>query len=173
MAVRYKAKIETPHGLRTCFEARVHRDGKKDLVARFGGIPLLHNRNATITDPVPVPVPVPRKELLRRLLTRRCELCGQDTTVAVHQVAKLARLGTSGPGQPPWAALMARKRRKTLVVCQPCHETIHATPSRTRRNRWRAVMPGKRASPVRREAARKRPQFTTSDMRTSPRSPPC
>ena len=128
MAVRYKAKIETPHGLRTCFEARVPRDGKKDLVARFGGIPLLHNRNATITDPVPVPVPVPRKELLRRLLTRRCELCGQDTTVAVHQVAKLARLGTSGPGQPPWAALMARKRRKTLVVCQPCHETIHATP---------------------------------------------
>jgi len=128
MAVRYKAKIETPHGLRTCFEARVHRDGKKDLVARFGGIPLLHNRNATITDPVPVPVPVPRKELLRRLLTRRCELCGQGTTVAVHQVAKLARLGTSGPGQPPWAALMARKRRKTLVVCQPCHETIHATP---------------------------------------------
>ena len=128
MAVRYKAKIETPHGLRTCFEARVHRDGKQDLVARFGGIPLLHNRNATITDLVPVPVPVPRKELLRRLLTRRCELCGQGTTVAVHQVAKLARLGTSGPGQPPWAALMARKRRKTLVVCQPCHETIHATP---------------------------------------------
>ena len=40
MAARYKAKIETPHGLRTCFEARVHRDGKKDLVARFGGIPL-------------------------------------------------------------------------------------------------------------------------------------
>jgi group II intron reverse transcriptase/maturase len=128
MAARYKAKIETPHGLRTCFEARVHRDGKKDLVARFGGIPLLHNRNATITDPVPVPVPVPRKELLRRLLTRRCELCGQGTTVAVHQVAKLARLGTSGPGQPPWAALMARKRRKTLVVCQSCHETVHATP---------------------------------------------
>ena len=128
MAARYKAKAITGHGPRTCFEARRKREGKKDLVARFGGIPLLHNRNATITDPVPVPVPVPRKELLRRLLTRRCELCGQGTTVAVHQVAKLARLGTSGPGQPPWAALMARKRRKTLVVCQPCHETIHATP---------------------------------------------
>ena len=40
MAARYKAKIETPYGLRTCFEARVEREGKKDLVARFGGIPL-------------------------------------------------------------------------------------------------------------------------------------
>ena len=44
------------------------------------------------------------------------------------RVAKLARLGTPGPGQPAWAALMARKRRKTLVVCHPCHEAIHATP---------------------------------------------
>jgi len=128
MAARYKAKIETPHGLRTCFEARVHRDGKKDLVARFGGIPLLRSKNGFVTDPVPVPVPVPRKELIHRLRAGRCELCGQPGTVAVHQVAKLARLGKPGPGQPAWAALMARKRRKTLIVCQPCHEVIHAAP---------------------------------------------
>ena len=128
IAARYKAKIETPHGLRTCFEARVRRDGKKDLVARFGGIPLLRNKNGFIADPVPVPVPVPRKELIHRLRTHRCELCGQHGTVAAHQVAKLARLGKPGPGQPAWAALMARKRRKTLVVCQPCHQVIHANP---------------------------------------------
>ena len=128
MAARYKATIETPHGLRTCFEARIPRNGKKDLVARFGGIPLRRNENGLITDPVPVLVPTPRKELIHRLRTRRCELCGQGGTVAVHQVAKLARLGTPGPGQPAWAALMARKRHKTLVVCQPCHEVIHTTP---------------------------------------------
>jgi group II intron reverse transcriptase/maturase len=128
MAARFKAKIETPHGLRTCFEARVPRDGKKDLVARFGGIPLLRDKNRVITDPVQVQVPLPRKELIHRLRTRRCELCGQHGTVAVHQVAKLARLGKPGPGQPAWAAVMARKRRKTLVVCQPCHEVIHAHP---------------------------------------------
>jgi hypothetical protein len=128
MAARYKAKIETPHGLRTCFEARVSRDGKKDLVVRFGGIPLLRNSDGFIADPAPVLAPAPRKELIHRLRTSRCELCGQRGTVAVHQVAKLARLGTPGPGQPTWAALMARKRRKTLVVCQPCHEVIHATP---------------------------------------------
>ena len=128
MAARYKAKIETPHGLRTCFEARVPRTGKKDLVARFGGIPLKPDRNRVITDPAPVPAPMPRKELIHRLRAGRCELCGQNGTVAVHQVAKLTRLGTPGPGQPAWAALMARKRRKTLVVCQPCHEVIHAAP---------------------------------------------
>jgi hypothetical protein len=128
MAARYKAKIETPHGLRTCFEARVPRDGKKDLVARFGGIPLLRIKNGFIADPVPVSVPLPRKELICRLRKRRCELCGHGTVVDVHQVARLARLGAPGPGQPAWAALMAGKRRKTLVVCQPCHEVIHANP---------------------------------------------
>jgi group II intron reverse transcriptase/maturase len=128
MAARYKAKIETPYGLRTCFEARVPRDGKKDLVARFGGIPLLRNENGFIVDPVPVPVPTPRKELIHRLRMSRCELCERHGTVAVHQVAKLARLGRPGPGQPAWAAVMASKRRKTLVVCQPCHQAIHATP---------------------------------------------
>src|SRR6516225_8460574 len=40
MAARYKAKVITGHGPRTCFEARLQREGKKDLVARFGGIPL-------------------------------------------------------------------------------------------------------------------------------------
>ena len=128
MAARYTAKVETPHGLRTCFEARIARDGKKDLVARFGGIPLLRNENGFIVDPAPVPVPTPRNELIFRLRASRCELCERYGTVAVHQIAKLTRLGTPGPGQPAWAAVMARKRRKTLVVCRSCHQAIHATP---------------------------------------------
>ncbi|MGH3305471.1 MAG: reverse transcriptase domain-containing protein [Streptosporangiaceae bacterium] len=128
MAARHKAKIETPHGLRTCFEARVRREGRKDLVARFGGIPLLRDKDRAIFDPVPVLAPAPRKELIYRLLKRRCEACQNGTTVTVHQVAKLARLGKPGPGQPAWAALMAKMRRKTLMVCAPCHEIIHANP---------------------------------------------
>jgi hypothetical protein len=28
----------------------------------------------------------------------------------------------------PWAALMAIRRRKTLVVCVACHDVIHAHP---------------------------------------------
>jgi len=128
MAARYKAKVITAGGLRTCFEARVRRKSKPDLVARFGGIPLTRDRRAVIHDPAPVPVTPPRKELIHRLRRRYCELCEHGTTVAVHHVAKLAHLGKPGPGQPAWAALMAKMRRKTLIVCSDCHDYIHANP---------------------------------------------
>ena len=128
MAARHQAKVTTDDGPRTCFEARRKREGKPDLVARFGGIILRQDRRAVITDPAPVPVPYPHKELIRRLRKRECELCEHGVTVAVHQVAGLAQLGKPGPGQPAWAALMARMRRKTLIVCPACHDYIHANP---------------------------------------------
>jgi hypothetical protein len=125
ISARHRAEIETPYGLRTCFEARIERNGKPALIARFGGIPLARDRDAVLIDRIPKPVSYPRKELVARLLTRRCELCEEPGKVVVHQVRKLASLGEAGPAQPEWAALMARKRRKTLVVCRPCHDTIH------------------------------------------------
>ena len=128
MAARHRAKIQTRDGPRACFEARKHREGKKDLVARFGGIILRQDRRAVIRDPAPAPVPYPRKELITRLRWRECELCETGTTVAVHQVTSLKELGQPGPGQPAWAALMAKMRRKTLIVCASCHEHVHANP---------------------------------------------
>jgi Type II intron maturase len=126
MANRYKAKAITGDGPRICFEARRKRRGKPDSVARFGGINLRQDRRAVITDPAPPRVRVPRKELLARLHKRECELCETGTTVAVHQVTGLKELGKTGDSQPAWAALMARMRRKTLIVCEPCHDWIHA-----------------------------------------------
>jgi group II intron reverse transcriptase/maturase len=125
MAAKHRAKIETPHGPHRCFEARVERPGKQPLVARFGGIPLVRDKRAVLIDRTPPhQVTYPRKELVRRLLARRCELCGDPGQVAVHQVRNLASL-EQHIGQFAWAALMARKRRKTLVVCHPCHDAIH------------------------------------------------
>ncbi|MFD0508392.1 group II intron reverse transcriptase/maturase [Streptomyces chiangmaiensis] len=115
MAARHQAKVITGDGLRTCFEAKRKRKGKPDLVARFGGIILRQDRRAVITDPAPVPARVPRKELLMRLRTRKCELCENGTTVAVHQVAGLKELERPGTDRPAWAELMVRMRRKTLV----------------------------------------------------------
>jgi len=126
MAARHKTTIETPHGLRTCFEVRVERDGRNPLVARFGGIPLKRQKNAVINDHVPGQVTYPRKELIRRLLTGRCEICKQKDNVQVHHVRKLADLGQPRPDQPAWAQLMAKMRRKALVVCILCHDQIHA-----------------------------------------------
>jgi hypothetical protein len=54
MAARYKAKTVTPDGPRTCFEARKKREGKPDLIARFGGIILRQDRRAVIRDPVSI-----------------------------------------------------------------------------------------------------------------------
>jgi group II intron reverse transcriptase/maturase len=125
MARKYKARTATPHGPRTCFEATVERPGRKPLVARFGGIPLIRQKKAVLTDRQPVPV-TRRKELITRLRTGECELCEQRAPVEVHQVAKLADLHKLGRPQPAWAALMIRMRRKTLVVCAPCHhQAIH------------------------------------------------
>ena len=128
MAARHKAKVITGDGPRTCFEARLQRTGRKDLIARFGGIVLKRDKRAVITDPAPVPVHPPRKELIDRLRKRWCELCDHGAPVTVHHVAKLAQLGKPSPGQPTWAVVMAGKRRKTLIVCRPCHDYIHATP---------------------------------------------
>ena len=128
MARKHKATIATPHGPRRCFEARVERDGRKPLVARFGGIPLRRQKKAVLTDRHAAPGATRShgKELIFRLRAGRCELCGQRTQVRVHQVRRLADLVTQGRPQPAWAAKMARMRRKTLVACPPCHDTIHA-----------------------------------------------
>jgi hypothetical protein len=42
-----------------------------------------------------------------------------------HQVRKLSDLDQQGQEQPAWAALMAKMRRKTLMVCPDCHDGIH------------------------------------------------
>jgi group II intron reverse transcriptase/maturase len=125
MARQYKTTIRTPHGPRTCFQASTERPGKTPRTARFGEIPLKRQKKTVLNDRLPVP-PTVRKELITRLRLGRCELCDQRTSVEVHQIGKLADLVTPGRPQPAWAQLMAKRRRKTLVVCQPCHDTIHA-----------------------------------------------
>jgi group II intron reverse transcriptase/maturase len=50
IARKYRANIETPHGQMKCLEKVVPREGKKPLVARFGGIPLRRQTLAPLTD---------------------------------------------------------------------------------------------------------------------------
>jgi group II intron reverse transcriptase/maturase len=127
MARKYGATIETPHGPRKCMQVKVeHGEGRRPLVATFGGIPLRRQKHAVLTDREPAWDAARGSELIRRLLRGRCELCGQTATVQVHQIRKLADLDKPGqPKQPEWMQIMAKRRRKTLVVCRACHETIH------------------------------------------------
>jgi len=126
MARTFKAAVGTPYGPRKCLEARVERNGRKPLVARFGGIPLRRQKDAVISDRVPVPGVIRHQELVTRLLADRCELCKGTDGLSVHHVRRLADLHRPGRPQPGWAQQMARRRRKTLVVCRSCHDAIHA-----------------------------------------------
>jgi hypothetical protein len=127
MARKYKATIDTGAGSRTCFQVTVPRKGRKPLVARFGGIPLTRQRTALITDRKPPLATANRNELIHRLLAERCEMCESRTGLQVHHIRKLADLDKPGrPEKPMWTRLMAKRKRKTLVVCERCHQDIHA-----------------------------------------------
>jgi type II intron maturase/AI2M/AI1M-like HNH endonuclease len=126
MARKYRATIQTPRGPRKCLQISVDRgEDRKPLVATFGGIPLIRQKNAVPVDREPVPATARPKELIRRLLAGRCELCGQAEKVHVHQIRKLADLDKPGRPQPEWMRIMAKRRRKTLMVCGDCHASIH------------------------------------------------
>lgn len=101
-------------------------------MATFGGIPLRRQKKSILTDRKPVPINVRRKELISRLLAGRCEMCQHTGQVQTHQIRTLADLTKPGQPQPVWAVLMAKRRRKTLVVCLPCHDTIHTRQPTTR-----------------------------------------
>ena len=137
MAARHRAKIPTLHGPRTCFEVRIERENKTPLVARFGGIPLKRQKHAVLTDRWATGPVYPHKELVRRLRAGRCELCGRTDDIQVHHVRSLADLDRPGHPQPPWAQVMAKRRRKTLVVCGDCHDHIHGQPATTLPDRHR------------------------------------
>ena len=126
MARKYAATIQTPHGPYRCMQVSIDRgEGRKPLVVTFGGIPLKRQPNAVLRDRASLPGTVRRKELIHRLLLGRCELCGGADQVQVHQIRKLADLNKPGKPQPEWMRIMAKRRRKTLVVCASCHANIH------------------------------------------------
>jgi hypothetical protein len=120
----FQAADGTPY---RCLEIQVQREGKKPLVARFGGIPLKRQPMAILVDQSPLYQRCERNELIKRLLADTCELCGSRENVEVHHIRKLADLKGKGKRERPrWVQIMAARRRKTLVVCRLCHRAIHA-----------------------------------------------
>jgi len=78
-----------------------------------------------------------RSDLIQRLQANTCELCGSQINCEVHHIRKLADLKRRWAGQrekPAWVGRMIAMQRKTLVVCEECHNKIHAgkpTPNNT------------------------------------------
>jgi group II intron reverse transcriptase/maturase len=103
----------------------IHREGKKPLVASWGGIPL-QRRMDTVLNDNPYLYWNGRTEIVQRLLAETCELCGSHQDIQVHHIRALKDLDQYGrPEKPLWVKTMAARHRKTLVVCHPCHTDIH------------------------------------------------
>lgn len=100
------------------------RDGKEPLIAKWGGIPLKWNIEATINDQ-PRRTAWVRSELVQRLLANACEYCGATENIQIHHIRAMKDLRRyAGREKPEWVKVMAARQRKTMVVCRTCHEDI-------------------------------------------------
>jgi group II intron reverse transcriptase/maturase len=126
---KYHTEIEVEGKRYKVFQVIVPRAGKQPLVATWGGIPLTWDIGATIHDR-PGRKWNRRSELEKRLLAQTCEICGATrltTQIEVHHIRALKDLNKyDGREKPLWVKIMAARRRKTLVLCRPCHDDLHA-----------------------------------------------
>lgn len=64
-----------------------------------------------------------RTELGKRLRAQTCEWCGTEVgPIQVHHVRKLGNL----KGKTLWERQMIERQRKTMVLCERCHDDLHA-----------------------------------------------
>jgi len=127
--VYQKRKIEIL-GIKA-LRAEYQRPGKEPLIATFGGIPFTRKPEGMgVVDfrerAAWHAAAGERSEAVQRLAAGKCELCGvTGEPVQVHHIRRLADIDR--PGRRPkeaWERIMAARKRKTLVVCVPCHEQI-------------------------------------------------
>ena len=127
MRRQFKSAVETEHGPRVCLKVIKQQDnGKRPLVAYFGGIPLKRQRQAVLVDQQPQRYRSDRNELIKRLQADECEMCDSTVKVEIHHIRALRDLNVKGQREKPkWVQLMAARKRITLVVCRTCHMDIH------------------------------------------------
>jgi len=126
---RYKVVEAEPAMLQVV----IKRKDKAPLVATFGGIRFERKPEGLGTTDAPINLawlkPAnKRSEVVQRLVAGKCEICGKEgEPVEVHHIRKLADIDR--PGRRPktvWEKIMSARKRKTLVVCEGCHDAIHA-----------------------------------------------
>jgi hypothetical protein len=139
LASKYKSKVNrmvkkyqiaTTEGKK--LQTTLRRSGKEPLTATYGGLPFKRiPRGQGAVDVTHWQLwhkpATKRSEVVQRLLVGKCELCGLEGPTEVHHIRKLADIDRVGRRpKADWEKVMAARRRKTLVVCQECHDDIHA-----------------------------------------------
>ena len=126
---KYKTSVKTEKGKTLkCIQVTVNREGKKPLVATFGGFSLERKPLTTVYDRLPIPYNAKgtHTEIIQRLLADKCEICGKVGDVEVHHVKALKNVTGPKNAHTDWKRYMASRQRKTLVVCHVCHALISA-----------------------------------------------
>lgn len=124
-STRLKSITQSPNGPRKCLQLTIPREGKKPLVATFGGLSLQRKKTA-IKDQVLKPFIRMRSEILERLLHDTCEVCESKKHVQMHHIRKLANLNKEGRREKPlWMKLMISRKRKSIPLCKRCHDDVH------------------------------------------------
>ena len=139
-AKRLQGTAQTPEGPRTCLKLTIPREGKRPLVATFGGLSLKRVKHPVIKDQVITPYPRMRSEVIERLLHDTCEVCGSTGHIEMHHIRKLADLNKEGRREKPlWMKIMISRKRKSIPLCRRCHDDIHANrPKSKKQGNWRA-----------------------------------
>lgn len=123
---KYRATLEVDGVSYQGLQVIREREGKRPLVAAWGGISLKWSIHAQLTDQ-PRRLWNGRSKLEQRLLAQVCELCGSTDQIEVHHVRALKDLQKyPGRAKPLWVTRMAARHRKTLVLCRSCHDHVHA-----------------------------------------------
>jgi group II intron reverse transcriptase/maturase len=131
MSDKYARRCLAPNGEWVkCLQVVIRREeqNKPPLVATFGGIPLQRDMDSVLVDETAAyQLYTVRSELLQRLLADQCEYCGAKGKVEIHHVRKLKDLRRPGRrARPFWVQVMIARRRKTLALCEKCHDDLHA-----------------------------------------------
>jgi len=135
---RLKSTNETPAGPRACLKLTIPRKGQSPLIAIFGGLTLKRRKNPVMKDQVLTPIIHRRSELIERLLSNTCEICGAKGKVQMHHIRKLRDLNKQGKREMPlWMKIMIARKRKSIPLCKTCHDDIHHNRPRLQRHRNR------------------------------------
>jgi hypothetical protein len=126
-ATRLQGTLQTPEGPRTCLKLTLPREGKRPLVATFGGLSLKRVKHPVIKDQVLTPSPRMRSEIIERLLHDTCDVCGSTESIERHHIHKLADLHKEGRREKPlWMKIMISRKRQSMPLCRRCHDDIHS-----------------------------------------------
>lgn len=122
---RLQATTQTPNGPRKSLKLTIQREGKRPLVATFGGLSLTR-KDTVITDQVIRPYTRTRSEIVERLRKDTGEVCGSKEHIPMHHIRTLADLNKQEEREKPlWMNVMISRKRQSIPLCKRCHDDIH------------------------------------------------